>query len=315
MIKTTLLSFALLFICSEAFAGSESHGGSSIVCRNRRGAIISTELTDSYEQSEFRLIPPETSETDVYYSALNRLSFRPDIQLWLKEALTSFQSWVKPSDGALPRVADLGRARRLLPGCEYQQLAIFDGSQILVDPQLYSKLSSRDRAALLIHEAVYYIARNFKGAEITDSSWARVVTGELISQTNLEDSDSVLQSELMLISFHMAPGTYRLGDCRLHLSFDDDLAGIRIYTKEVERCAVYGITRKELKLHLDWKTGDYFSGLGDHLVPGSNGFTLGSFAFTQRGYFIWPNMPIDPSVVPPIVPFPGFGSDADSVAD
>lgn len=315
MIKTTLLSFALLFICSEAFAGSESHGGSSIVCRSRRGAIISTELTDSYEQGEFRLIPPETSETDVYYAALNRLSFRPDIQVWLKEALTSFQSWVKPSDGALPRVADLGRARRLLPGCEYRQLAIFDGSRILVDPELYSKLPSRDRAALLIHEAIYYIARNFKGAEIIDSSWARVVTGELISQRNFEDSDSVLQSELRQISFHMTPGTHRLGECRLHLSFDDDLAGIRISTKEVERCAAYGITQKEMMLHLDWKTGDYFSGSGEHLVPGSKGFTLGSFAFIQKGVFMSPNMPIDPSMVPPIVPFSGFVSAAGSAAD
>ena len=302
LLLTVVLSFVLPIIYSEAFAGSESHGGSSIVCRSRRGAVISVELTDSYEQGDFRLLPPETDEIDVYYSALNRLSFRPDVQLWLKEALAAFQSRVKASEGPLPWVGDLGRARRLLPGCEYQQLAVFDGSQILVNPELYKALSSRDRAALIIHEAIYYIARDFKGAEINNSMWARAVTGELISQSNVEDSDGVLQSELRQIAFHMVPGIYRLGECRLHLSFEDDFAGIRIYTRKVDLCAAYGITRNELLLQLDWKTGEYFSSTGEHLVPGSTGFTLGASAFVQKGFFFWPNMPIDPSSVPPTVP-------------
>ncbi len=278
-----LPSALLLILNSMAFAGTETHGGSSIVCRDRRGSIISTQLTDSYEQSQSSLLPEDTEENQVYHVALDRLHFRPDIQIWFRATLGQFQSLAKRSETPLSRINDLGRTNRLPNRCEYRQLAIFDGTRILIDPELYFSLPLRDRAALFIHEAVYYISRNFKNSGITDSSWARKVTGELISQTNITKADDVLQETLEEISFHLSPGTYRLGECRIDLSFNCATSVLTVKTKKVESCVAYGITENEIPLKLNWKTGEYFSRSGLHLVPGDQKFTLGEATFKHSG--------------------------------
>ncbi len=293
MIKTGLLSFALLFLLgTDAFAGSSAHGGSAIVCRDRHGGIISTELTDSYEQGDLRLLPEETSETEVFYNALDRLDFRPDLQMWFQETFIRFQGWMKLTTEPLPLVRDLGNAKALGHRCEYQQLAVFDGTQLLVDSEVYNALPRRDRAALIIHEAIYYIARNFKGVEITDSSWSRKVTGELTSQRNVPDAEALLQTALEQITFRLLPGVYRIGDCRVSLSFDDEeeAPSIRLYTGRVSRCTSLGITQNETMLQLDWKTGEYYSSTGQHLVPGLWMFNLDAHAFGHSGIF-WANNP------------------------
>ncbi len=291
MIKTSLLSLALLLnLSSEVLAGSETHGGSAIVCRDRRGGIISTELTDSYEQGDLRLLPEETSETEVFNNALDRLDFRPDLQMWFQETFIRFQDWTKLSAEPLPLVRDLGNAKALGHRCEYQQLAVFDGTHLLVDSELYNALPRRDRAGLIVHEAIYYIARNFKGVEITDSSWSRKVTGELLSQRNVPDAEALLQTALAQITFRLLPGVYRIGDCRVSLSFDYETPSIRLYTGRVSRCASLGITQNETMLLLNWKTGEYYSNAGQHLVPGLWKFDLDAHSFDHSGFF-WSNNP------------------------
>ncbi len=272
----TVLSLQFLFSLSSAWAYTGTHGGSSVVCRTRQGEIKSVDLTDVYDftgDSDHELLPPEVSEADVLAHAVSRLDGNTYFAVWLVALFNEFKTWVTPVQGPLPSIQDLGEVDFPGPGCKHEQLAVFDGSQIRVDRELYIRLSPLNRAALILHEAVYYIARTDQDQVVDNSHWARMVTGELLSITTTWYG---LDQAIAHISRDLAPGTYRAGDRKLKIRFEEHTQRIQMITKDS------GTT----DLNLNWKTGNFEGPGGLLLIPGNlKYFMLNGETFRLRAGF------------------------------
>ncbi len=274
-----LLVIASLASATSAWSWTGTHGGSCVSCKNRKGDIVSTLLTDSYEASSSFVLDPETSEKDVYDNAIERLRIRPHIRIWVQDFIDHFAGKAVMVNEELPMIFDIGDARRPLgTHCEYRQLAAFDDEELRVNQSLYDAIPTRDRGALILHEAVYHIARLFPEREITDSKWARKVTGQLISYSQVSEDNSALMTSLNRISTNLFRGIYRSGHCRLHVDFDDDRP-VLILRKLSKGCEDLGFSRQDIELNIVWQTGEFRAAEGTTLVPGPNSFYLNGLPF------------------------------------
>jgi hypothetical protein len=158
--------------------GQETHGGSSLVCRESagQGAILSAQLFDLWEAT---LPPPlglgltaareeKDFEAQLTLKQVRIARANPAFAAELGEKLESVRQakYMIPAHLRLERIDDLESPVILPRGCYVEQLAVYfdPDDRLLIDPNLFGALSSEtDRAAFYLHEALYKLFRQKYG--------------------------------------------------------------------------------------------------------------------------------------------------------
>ena len=198
MIQSTLLS--LLALAGTSIAGpTTSGGGKTVVCRDTAGEISSIELLDLYEgrlafQDEHPTSTTETEET-LLENAVARLegtgyslvNLHWDYQK-VRDAVSSVKSalHVLPIGTVIPATNDSFEV--VAPNnCKIEQIAKYlDSTNIIVNGEMYAKLSPLQRAALTLHEALYAVDRQL--TNIQDSRHARRAVSQALGiKSNFAD--------------------------------------------------------------------------------------------------------------------------------
>lgn len=185
-------SFIYLFFCFGSlftFAGTAvSGGGGAIVCTSKDGKIKSAQVFDLFEGEILYGLPKFISTNTLSHyltktkETLKNLS--PNYS-YIADLMDLVQSNIKylPSGVHLTTVND-SNPTALPSGCELRQLAHYiDDSLVLIDSDIWTVLDDLNKAALIVHEAVYRFER---GPDTVDSRHARKIVGHLLSDTILE---------------------------------------------------------------------------------------------------------------------------------
>lgn len=173
------LFFITLLVSSLSYAGAgvDGGGGKSVVCRDDSGQIVSAEVLDIYEgRVQYGLSLPATNDTIKVQmeDAINNIaSGRSQM---FKESVLQMANFVNLRKRILPNgtaLQDINDSHHVVvpKDCKVEQLANFTKqNQILIDGEIWNKLNNTNKAALIVHEALYKWFRNY-GA--TDSIRAR----------------------------------------------------------------------------------------------------------------------------------------------
>lgn len=169
--KTNLFVASLLALSFSAFAsGEKGNGGYSVVCRDVNGAIKSAEVLDIYEGKilykksypgpEFEvktLLSIAQVKMKEHYSFSSKL----EKEIELANANMVFipeGHELQPTDDAFPVIKR--------KGCKFEQLAIYtEDGELLVSQEIYDQLDNVNKAALVLHEAIYSLRRKSRGDE------------------------------------------------------------------------------------------------------------------------------------------------------
>lgn len=185
-----ILSICLSLVVAQvasAHGGMSTGGGAGIACLDSNGILVRAETLDLYEgKNRFGYSIQQTDSveaTQQFKKALNKIQNN-----FLREKLNEVsyllidQIQLLPDGIVMPAPADMGNTYlALMPqGCSVTALAYFEGDGTLrVAKSYYSKLSQTDRAALIMHEAVYKLLRD-TGKETTSES-TRLIVAMLFS--------------------------------------------------------------------------------------------------------------------------------------
>ncbi len=217
-IKSLFIGTLLFLFSHKIFAGSGSHGGGAVVCRDERGRIQSAALLDLWESehlkgrtmwnledlsalmNELPKTPSEDGRFDnlFYQKALiakviNKLRNVRQVALAeeTEKIALKIREDVKAHYSFLPngiRIAPPSDANAVyLPeqrGCELEGVGTYNDRQelFMVNREIFEHLPPIDQVALFIHEGIYkYLRKHF---QVTDSIVARDITGCLFSQNN-----------------------------------------------------------------------------------------------------------------------------------
>ncbi len=161
-------------------------GGNAVVCRDQAGQITSAEVLDLFEARVLHRwqIPssPEAAEDQAIRMA-NRLG---DINKYyiIHTSLHSIlgKARVLPPEYSLEPVNDsfpvIG-----VKGCKIEQLARYLSSdELLIDGEIWAKLDETNKAALYLHETLYW---RLRAAGATNSLRARRIVGYLMNDFSL----------------------------------------------------------------------------------------------------------------------------------
>ncbi|MBS1971021.1 MAG: hypothetical protein JSU04_11975 [Bdellovibrionales bacterium] len=176
-----------IFVTGLLLAGMHAHatgaisggGGKGVVCRDPSGAIASAQTLDIYEGRvlyglNIPVFNKVTMETQLNHAfGVIPKSVRPLIEGYAK----SVQQNMRLVHGVELQPVDDALVVALPQGCQAEQLAnYFSDTNILVNGDIWDRMTESNRAALILHEAVYKAARLY-GA--TDSQRSRHVVASL----------------------------------------------------------------------------------------------------------------------------------------
>jgi hypothetical protein len=186
----TFLIVGLLSFGAFAYSGEKGNGGYSVVCRTEQGQITSAELLDIYEG---RVIHKKNFAVD-----LNSVDDLIDLG---RERLTRYPEFLQKIDKEIkiidqnivfiPEGNELEETDDAFPpikkkGCKFEQLANYqDSGEVLVSQEIYDQLDNVNKAALILHEAIYSFRRKALG-EVTSVNSRRLVAE--IMATNTSDA-------------------------------------------------------------------------------------------------------------------------------
>lgn len=168
--------------------GVDGGGGNAIVCLNELGSIQSAELLDLFEGTSMYSLNIQRSSRPMEEQLAQALQRVPPSSRDLIEAYTGIvrrNMTILPTDTKLDKVHDSFEV--VLPkNCKVEQLARFySQDRILIDGEIWTKLEETDRAALILHEAIYAVNRVF-GA--SDSRRSRHIVASIFDiSTNWQD--------------------------------------------------------------------------------------------------------------------------------
>lgn len=200
--KSALVTAALLCIGANAFAkpqgGVDGGGGKSVLCRNSKGQITSAQTLDLFEAKNvynLKLTRYKESVEDISAKIQNKLSramgegaynFAP-----FYNRVNKIMKFVPPSVVIKP-IDDA--AEVVLPKqCQLEQLAHYmDDDTLVVSQEIWSHLDNTEKAALISHEALYRVERDF-GAK--DSRRARKTVAYLFSDLALDEVNAGIPKE------------------------------------------------------------------------------------------------------------------------
>lgn len=175
----------LMALSLSAIAGEKGNGGYSVVCRTEQGQITSAELLDIYEgrviykknyavdqHSVEEVIEIAKSRVADHHAFANKLN--RELKL-VNENIIFIPAGneLEPTDDAFPPIKK--------QGCKFEQLANYqDSGELLVSQEIYDHLDNVNKAALLVHEAVYSYRRKALGE--TTSQNSRKLVAQIISK-------------------------------------------------------------------------------------------------------------------------------------
>ncbi len=184
MYKKTFLA-ALMALSFSAIAGDKGNGGYSVVCRNDDGTIASAELLDIYEGRLIHNLNYSKNSLNVaarlsavQYKTLNN---RPFSDKFIREIKNIYSNLV-----FIPEGNELALTEDAFPSikkkdCQFEQLANYtNNGEIIVSQEIYHHLDNLNRAALIVHEAVYAIRRKALGENTSTAS--RKLTAYLMAE-------------------------------------------------------------------------------------------------------------------------------------
>ena len=175
-----------------AQGGMEGGGGKTVVCRNANGTIRTAEVLDLYEgRNVYALsyressLPWQDQAIEIFRAAgvsTSQRAPRSGIYDWFENAIG--QLTFLPDGTSLKPIDDSLEA--IIPqGCALEQTVNYQNDHlILVNGEIWNALSETQKAAMLIHEAVYRVLRT---AGETDSRRARHFTAHIVSGNKVED--------------------------------------------------------------------------------------------------------------------------------
>lgn len=183
MKTSALLALGFLMVADLGFAGPMSGGGGkAIACFGEGGTLKSARLLDLFEgEAEFgdvRLDAADQTSDQLLAIAQSRLAHSGYMALIrdlprLDDAVAHVRSTLRllPMGVALEPIDD--SFHDIAPaGCRIVQAAHFlDENNIVVDRALWESFSELDRAALTLHEAVYWLDRTLR--DVQDSRRSR----------------------------------------------------------------------------------------------------------------------------------------------
>jgi hypothetical protein len=173
-ILTTNLAFA-------SSGGVDGGGGKGVVCRNKSGKITSAEALDLYEGRVMWGLNIKKSTAPMEQQIQHALAVIPETSRLLIESRADIilkKMRLTPPGTQLLPVEDSFEV--LLPrGCAGEQLAnYYNDNLILISGDIWAQLSQTDRAALILHEAVYAVNRM---AQASDSRQSRHVVANIFA--------------------------------------------------------------------------------------------------------------------------------------
>lgn len=229
------LFFVLTFLSSVAQAkegGSVGNGGGAWVCRNSNSNPQWVRTVDLFEaENEFGLTITRNDQlpSDMQLKQIRtavkivNAQFETALGFALKRLKTSHQMVVDVelniTDDSLFRIKP---AKKTCPNgtINYEQLANFtEYGKILIDRELFQKLSNTEQTALWLHEAIYLLERERKKA--TNSVATRKLVGYLMSNTPAEDYQELLDG------YNSGKCDLCVPDLKPGLSFSEGLAAFK----------------------------------------------------------------------------------------
>ena len=173
--------------------GASTGGGKGVLCHS--SSVSTLEMLELYEAKNIFHLDAEPSKGDLDSELL--LGFERLDQTWADPGKSLTKDQIKryvttavndefyskltyiPTDTRLPLTMDASLP--VLPkNCEIAQIAIYNSLGIQMDKSLWDSLDSRNKAALILHEAIYYYRRTY-GATTSDET--RKFVGQIFSTT------------------------------------------------------------------------------------------------------------------------------------
>ena len=183
--KTNLLLASLLALSVSAFAsGEKGNGGYSVVCRDTQGTITSAEILDIYEGRILykRNYPDNSFSVETLlnvakYKMKEHVAFSAKLEKEIDLANSNMifipeGNELESTDDALPVIKKTG--------CKNEQLANYtDEGELLVSQEIYDRLDNVNKAALILHEAIYSLRRKSRGDETSQTT--RRLTAQILA--------------------------------------------------------------------------------------------------------------------------------------
>lgn len=173
--KSALLTAAFLLTGLSAFAGDKGNGGYSIVCRDLNNRITSAEILDIYEGRILyrrNYAVDQNSVEDLIAVAKNKVSQFAKFSDKLNKEIALIEKNIV----FIPEGNELQETDDAFPvikkkGCKFEQLANYtDAGELFVSEEIYEELDNVNKAALIIHEAVYSMRRKALGEETSQNT-------------------------------------------------------------------------------------------------------------------------------------------------
>lgn len=189
-----IVCLTLLSTFANAGVGS-SGGGAAAVCRNwQTGMVASSQMLDLYEGSVLYgyQYPAEENDADTELKiTLARFDYSPFIKALVTESINRVQEAFVflPEGVGIHTPADLGNDTAVVvpEGCRIEAAGYYqkDG-RLFVSRAVYRMLSPRNRAAFILHEGIYRIARERSGHKSATAT-RRLVAALFATQTNIAE--------------------------------------------------------------------------------------------------------------------------------
>jgi hypothetical protein len=184
-IKYSLVLFTVLVAGRANAGGISDGGGKGVVCRDANQKITFAQTLDVYEGRAFweltipEVADPYPQQVDTALRKLETAGIGPQIRHWTEIVQRSLK--ILPPGDKLVEIND--SLQSIIPKCPVEQLAnFFNTDHIVVSGDIWNHLGETDKAALVLHEALYYYDRD---TGVKDSRRARRITAHLLSEQNI----------------------------------------------------------------------------------------------------------------------------------
>lgn len=232
-----ILGVSKNLVAQIAFAGSiGSAGGRAVVCLNHDDkTIASAESLDTFEgrvafsdrhlsllPKNFpvdvgggKVLPLDADSVDSILAIAKARLSRTAYTLWTGEVrydeavdLVAQRMRFVAEDSGLQPVEDSFEVVAAPPGCVIAQAVVFlDPNNILVDARIWAALKPFDRAAIIVHETLYWLDRIEAGA--VDSRFSRRAVSRILSATWTTEGtfEGLPRNYVMCLSYKEPAGT------------------------------------------------------------------------------------------------------------
>ncbi len=194
--KKIILLLTMIFVVNSHAGRETGNGGFAYVCRDSNGKISSARLLDLWEGAGLNTWSKSTPMEKQIEQALDRIKdVSPNFYSMVKSYYLSFKGKHFLSNRTLTKTEDAFPTYVPEKGCNYEQVARFEltlmetGQRGLrINKEIYQSeyFSETDRAALMLHEAIYLVDRNFNDAQT--SARTRLLVAHLFSDSKLPNA-------------------------------------------------------------------------------------------------------------------------------